>query len=246
MKEKLVFVALAFMIFSVSLASAQTLITGKIYSEGYSDIISGADVTVICGDTISTDSLDDGTYAIYFEVGVCNLESPVQVSATKGDLYGEGTGTVAECNDGDCVDSDYLAVLNLMIKAKSSSSSSSSSGGGHISGKYYFCGNNKCDTGETAVTCPRDCQTVSGGNSFTTLGVTNPDSNSGSNGRDNPNPENIVVQQEDKPATVSGITGAVIGFGKTTTEIGLASLIIIFIVIVMVILAKKKRKSSFY
>jgi len=50
---------------------------------------------------------------------------------------------------------DYSTVINTAMKG---ANNPVSSGGGSSSGKVYICGNGKCDSGETAVTCRKDCQ----------------------------------------------------------------------------------------
>jgi len=235
MKENLVFAVLAFIIFSVSLASAQALIIGKIYSEGYSETVSGADVTVICNSAKNTNSLEDGTYAVKFDISICSLGSSVKVSATKGDLYGESTGTIVQCDNGNCVDSEYLAVLNLMIKDKPTTpthSSSSSSGGsvGRTSYLGYFnCGNNICDTGENDGTCPKDCAKKTSENGLIELGL-------------NQNQE-TTNQTDKKKTSGSGITGAIIGFGRSSAGIGLVAIIILLIIIILIAIARRAGRS---
>lgn len=228
MKEKLVFVLiLTFMISLASLTSAQTLITGKVYSDGSSNIVSGALVTVACYDYIlSTSTLEDGTYAIKFDL--CSLGESVKVSATKGNFYGEDTGTVIECDGTNCADSEYLAVLNLMIKTQSKIIVQHSSGG-----KYYFCGNGKCDSGENERTCPKDCKKETIVNDIQELGFN-------TNIQDETNQNLETINQEDKGTFSSGITEAVASFSKNKTGISLALLIIVFAVILIFILAKKK------
>ena len=116
------------MIFLINVISAQTLVAGKIYTSGYSDIVSGADVSITCNSNIlDTNSLDDGTYAVRFNQSECGLGNNVEVSASKGDLSGSASGVVIECNDqNDCAEG-YVSIINLAIKAKEST-------GGHIGG----------------------------------------------------------------------------------------------------------------
>ena len=67
MKKTLMIAVLMLMIFSVGVASAATLIAGKIYNSDFSETISDAFVSVVCNSTTSdTVSLSDGTYGIRF------------------------------------------------------------------------------------------------------------------------------------------------------------------------------------
>jgi len=202
---KLLSLSLFLMIFLINIANAQTLVAGKVYTSGYDDIVSGADITVTCNsNTLITPSLDDGTYAVRFGVELCNIDDSVSVSGVKGDLSGSGSGVVTECNDeSDCAEG-YVSIINLAIKAAQAIGTGS---GGRNRG-YYYCGNNYCDTGETATTCPKDCNantttantTISQGT--VELTIENQEQNTSEN--DN---ETLTENQ----GGLSRITGAVIG-----------------------------------
>ncbi len=100
---------------TITAVSAKTIVAGKIYNSDYTDIISGADVDVTCNDTtLSEVSETDGTYAVSFESEDCPIGSEVTVEATKGDLYGEKTGTVLDGEIFDISTKD-LAVVNVPL-----------------------------------------------------------------------------------------------------------------------------------
>jgi len=111
MKKLFGIILVVMFMFSFSLVSAKTLITGTVYHEGdITNTIEGADVVVSCAHNTSsgiiinvknTTSSNDGSYTVTF------LESPksgcddgdiVTVTATKGDLYGESKPGVVEDN----------------------------------------------------------------------------------------------------------------------------------------------------
>lgn len=157
---KLLSLGLFLMIFLINIVNAQTLVAGKVYDSGYDNIVSGADITVTCNSNsltaLTTKSLGDGTYAVRFDVELCPIDSIVNVNGAKGDLSGSDSGVVIECNDQDNCAEGYVSIINLAIK--SSQGTGNNNGGGGEGRHYYYCGNNYCDTGETATTCPRDCE----------------------------------------------------------------------------------------
>jgi len=143
-------------IFLISFINAQTLIAGKIYTSDYNALVSGAEVTVTCNsNSLITNSLDDGTYAVRFEENICKLDNNVQVNAVKSGLSGSGSGVVVECDGSNDCDSGLFSIVNLAIKSQSSDDDNDNNGGSN--GRYYFCGNNRCDSGESVNTCPKDC-----------------------------------------------------------------------------------------
>jgi hypothetical protein len=152
------YLSLFLVIMSLSLASSQTLIAGKIYNSGFSSTISGADVSVTCNSqSLHTNTLGDGTYAVRFEETECIDGDSVSVSASKSGFQGKtGNGIVSKCEGDDCSD-NYVIIINLGMKTQTSGSGS---GEGRSWGKYYMCGNGKCDSGESINTCPADCKTV--------------------------------------------------------------------------------------
>jgi len=214
----------------MSIASAQTFIVGKTYNSDFSSLIDGVELIVTCGtNVLTTTSLDDGTYAVGFEVEECNGEDAVSISATKGSLTGSNTGVLQI----DEESFDYYSVVNMQMTEPTPTPPSSSSGGGSSSGgsyRYFRCGNGKCDTGESANTCPKDCaldvEPLS-------TGLT----------EDNNVEEDIDLsglESESSPeVSGSGITGAFAGYVKTKKGIGLIFALLI-IVVGIGILAKKK------
>lgn len=80
---------------TASVSADTTFIAGKIYNSDYTDVISGADVAVICnGEIINTASLSDGAYSVTYFGTNCVEGSSLTVSAVKGDLYGSKTGDI--------------------------------------------------------------------------------------------------------------------------------------------------------
>ena len=98
MKKNSSFAILSFLAITllfVGLASAQTLISGKIYNADYTQTISGASVNVDCnGHATLVVSLADGSYAAEYAEEECANGDSVSVNAQKGDLQGYASGTV--------------------------------------------------------------------------------------------------------------------------------------------------------
>jgi len=184
-------------------ASANTVVSGKIYNSDFSDVIEGADVSVKCGlETLNTESLSDGAYAVIFDEEDCPLDSEVQVSASKGDLSNEDSSNISESEEEE---GELVAVVNLNLKG---ASSGGSSGGTKHSGTWFKCGNTVCDSGETYQTCAKDCpQPVEEVNETVT-------SVSGSDSEDSEE-HGTQEAKESQTTTVQtsslGITGAVVG-----------------------------------
>jgi len=112
-----IFSVLVFIILSISLTSAQTLVAGKIYNSDYSGNIGEASVIVTCNfNTLNTNSLNDGTYAVRFDVGLCNVDNDVKVTATKDNLAGEGNGVISVCNENQNCDDGLVSIVNLNLK----------------------------------------------------------------------------------------------------------------------------------
>jgi hypothetical protein len=197
MKSKIIYFTMfgLILITSFGILSAQTPVIGKIYNSDYSQVISDASVTIYCGtNSLSTTSLNDGTYAVRFDPEFCSYPSNIRVEANKDNLAGSNNGVLVKCEDSNCT-GDYLSIVNLNLKVQTpSSSSSSSSSGGSGGGSYrgYFnCGNNKCDTGETEKTCPKDCAKIIDNSTNTVISLSLP----GTNNLDEIKNENTNTQE---------------------------------------------------
>jgi len=245
--KKILTIILAFVLILplvVNAASAQTLITGKVYDSGNNGI-SDALVGVTCHNSIlDTITKDDGTYAVRFDVDKCIVGDLIQVSASKGSLSGKDASTVVACdNPSGCEGSEYISVLNVVIKSSSNVNVNANNGGS--SNRFYFCGNNICDTGESTSTCPKDCPLNFPEKGVVALGIEeNQNSNSGSQEENNIDQGNIV--QEDENSNVGGgITGALVGFGKTNIGFGTIAVIILLIIAVLIALIRRMGKQSY-
>ena len=196
------FVLPILILFLISLASAQTLVAGKIYNSDFSDTIGGASVYVECNsNSPNTTSLGDGTYAIRFDVGLCNVGDIVTVTATKNNLAGEGNGVISVCDENQNCDDGLVSIVNLNLKEVAQTSNPHSGGSGS-SGGYYLCGNGKCDSGENERTCPKDCKIVQINTTTTTQTTTE---------NTEAQPETNSSAPEEQKGFFSRITGAVTG-----------------------------------
>lgn len=150
-------------IMTLGVASATTIVTGKVYNSDFSQEISGVSITVYCdSSSLSTDtSLSDGAYSVVFSANCTS----VKVNAVKSSLTGEMSGNVHKCNGLECAQ-DYIAVINPSISApavvpsNNNGGNGGSSGGGGSTGLYYKCGNGICDSGENSNTCSKDCPVI--------------------------------------------------------------------------------------
>ena len=209
---------------TIGMASAQTLIAGKVYNSDYSSLIEGASVTVQCNtNRLVTTSLADGTYAVRFNQTECTLGNGVSVTASKGSLSGSGSGVVVECLSGDCND-EYSTVINTAMKETNSGSPVSSGGGSSGGGgraRVYICGNGKCDSGETEVTCARDCKTE-----------TNSTACSGTTCLVNNQTEPIALNGTDQVSF--GITGASLLWDTLSLPLSLSLSVLAFLIILLI------------
>lgn len=147
------------LILFLGLASAQTLIIGKVYNTNYGTQQSGANVRVNCEHSgssffLDTNSISDGTYAVVFDSATqinCTLGDIVKISSSSGSYSGEESGTILACPTPE----DCKAIINVLLKQLISAPSGG--GGGGTSGRYYLCGNKICDSGETVNNCAQDC-----------------------------------------------------------------------------------------
>ncbi len=202
------------LIFSLGIISANILIAGKIYNSDYSNIIGGALVTVECDteNPLSTTSLDDGIFAVIFEVEFCTL---INIT-TNSNIY------------------KITDIKQSIPSDVPQTTTTSSGGGGGGSSRYYLCGNEKCDSGETSQTCLKDCPIVPENNeSIESIDLVYNAEDLGSNKEETQNTEN-------NPR----ITGGVIGFMKSGTGIGLSIAIVIILAGVGVMVFRNKKKTT--
>ncbi len=106
-------------VLSFGLASAKTMIAGKIYNADFSDVVEGASVVVSCDDggdisVQNTTSLADGTYGVIFnEVGSksCNDGDTLTVYAEKGSLTGMQSGEI----NNDVIGTWDVGIVNVPL-----------------------------------------------------------------------------------------------------------------------------------
>jgi hypothetical protein len=109
MNKSLMLVSLVFGVMLLSMVSAgatvclpeteQTIVDGTIYQNVITNVIAGADVTVVChhgavDNTLLATSLADGSYSVNFGGSQCSYGDEVTVSAVKASLAGTNEGTV--------------------------------------------------------------------------------------------------------------------------------------------------------
>lgn len=217
----------------LSVVSANTVVSGKIYNSDFSEVIEGADVSVDCNSKIlDTESLSDGAYAVVFDSEDCPLGSEVKVDASKGTMSDSDDTTIEESEEEA---GELVGVVNLNIKEKTSSSSS----GTRKTGTWFKCGNTVCESGETYQTCAKDCPKP------VEQTVTNTDSNSNPETEEKQEPEVTITTTSE--TSDSPITGAVIGTGsknKNTLPISLAGIILLLIVGISGIAVAKNEKNN--
>lgn len=221
----------------LEVVSAQTFIVGKTYNSDFSSEISGASVTVSCsGVSFDTISKSDGTYGVVFEEYQCNQTGTVvSLSATKGTFSGSASGSLIIDSNSSYA---YISIINiLMSEPPPNNGNGGSSGGGGSSSdddddkpnKFFLCGNDVCDSGETMNTCSQDCS------SFIPLSTDLED--------DKNKPLNLEMDKlnQDKKG-IAGITGAVIGTLGTGGTILAAVFVIGIIGTTIVFYSARKNK----
>ena len=206
------------LILNAGFASANTLVGGTIYNSDYSEVIGFAHISVQCGsDTHTTDSLNDGTYAIVFDTESCDASYNVKVISSKDNLYGEETSLI---NNSTEEGKESIAIANINMKTKATTGPTTSGGKSSGGGGFYMCGNGKCDSGETASTCAEDCA----------VKLTYSD-------EDNENSGLIELGVSESEKDQNAITGAVIGeSGK-----GKSYLVILIVVIALIVILLSAR-----
>ena len=103
-------------VFSFGLASAKTLVAGKIYNADYSDTVVGATVAVSCDNGIivsvkNTTSQADGSYGVDFLEVDCEDGDTLSVYAEKDGMTGMEIGVI---NNDVFADWD-LAIVNVPL-----------------------------------------------------------------------------------------------------------------------------------
>lgn len=191
-----------FLVLSLGMISANTLVTGNVYNSDFSSAIDGASIVISCDSASLSTNSGNGTYAVIFS----NNCTSVKIYASKDNLVGEENGIISPCTGTGCLTADYLSVVNPLLKAQVVTPSVSSGGGRGTGGSkvpYYLCGNGICDSGETIETCAKDCVVITENN-------------------DNQTSE---AQPEETTPSRNGITGAVIG--AVTSTGGIVILIVL-------------------
>jgi hypothetical protein len=236
----LVCLGMFLLVLSFAAVTANTLVGGKIYNSDFSETISGADVSVQCGeDTLETESLSDGAYAVTFDSDTCYSAIKVYVTATKGTLTGKEDSIINNSSESE---GEYVAVGNVNIKAPGSTVNVTIRRG--HSGGFFLCGNTVCDSGETYATCAKDCPFVDNSSNNSLVPLIAPLDNSGGNG--NSNPQTTENQSNETGNNAPGITGAVTGVGDGDGDslwywlVGIILLLVIIIGTVAWIRGSKK------
>jgi len=212
----LIFLAL---VFSISLISAQTLITGKIYdlNSGSPVVLSGADVKIFCNNYAGSDiTTSEGVYGVLISGSDCFADDTVIINVSmEGYVGATETGVVIACNDSayqhDCTTNNVerIAVINAFLEKvppaedTGDSGTSSGSGGGGGGGGSIFTITRVNQTNQTIqnATAPGN-ETSSGNETF--------------------------PEETNNQGLLSRITGAVVGAG-TAAQIGIILLIIALI-----------------
>ena len=189
-------------ILSISMISSKTLVAGKLYNSDFSATIADTNVTVWCdSDYLNTISLADGTYAVVFNTNTCSV---VTITTTAP---------------------NYMKIVMELPNEQTDDTETPSGGSNYPSGKFYLCGNNVCDTGETANTCPEDCSVVEEEEEIEEL------------------VQELDVPENNQPNFLSKITGAVTGvLGSTKGIVMIFSILGLMIITISLISFNKRKK----
>lgn len=171
----------ALLVLSIGAVSAANIVVvGKVYSDNYQNVVSGADIAVSCGTaTKFNSSVADGTYGIGFdtnnelEIGCTNTSSVSVSTSFDGKTASSKELDLSSISLGE--NSLFYVVSNLNLLGGNnqdiSGISGGSSGGGSggvvsamipvvntpVENLSTKCGNGICEPDENASTCPVDC-----------------------------------------------------------------------------------------
>lgn len=241
---------------SVSFVSANTYVIGKIYSDSFVSTISNAYIKVVCNSVVKEgNSLSDGTYAVGFGLAECPDKSAVTIYSSKDNRYGEKSATIDNSNA-----TDFYTVANVELdKQIATPVNPGNSGGSGGSSLYYNCGNGRCDSGETASLCPRDCNATtlqcvenwqctnwSACSSEAQTRICTDDNKCGTTNL-KPTEQRVCVDEGSDTSSngqsgLAGITGAVIGVLGTTWSVIIIIFIVGVIVIALAVFFKNRKK----
>ena len=215
MKSRIFYLLPVLIVLSLALISAQTLVAGKIYDTDYNNIIiADANIHVTCNISyLDTISLNDGSYLVAFNDTECIGGDTIAVTASKSGFDTETESEVlVSCTGAGCIN---FKILNVILNVSATTPATSSGGGGGGSSRYYLCGNGVCDSGETIVTCAKDCTPE-----FTPLNYETEEENT-------EEITEISEEEQEIPQTslFSKITGGTIGVATSTNGI----IVIIFV-----------------
>jgi len=106
-----------FLVASIAMVSAGTLIAGKIYDSPNFETANGvgdANINVTCNSNVLyTTSLSDGTYSVVFPIAQCPLNSNVTVFAEKNGISNSGAGIVHDYSN--LIVDLYIGVVNIAL-----------------------------------------------------------------------------------------------------------------------------------
>ena len=226
---------------AVSAEQDSTIVTGKVYNSS-GNSVPDSNVSVNCNGNILNSvalSVYDGTYIVKFDLSQCTKNNTVVVFASKGTMSGVAKPvTVTICTDSSCEINSYIAIANPVIKQTSTNPNSTSPTSNvnnyyYSNGNYYLCGNGKCDSGESELTCPRECKKTE-----PIKPITYTANNSETTGTNTTKIETLteILPQTNSSGIFSGVAGAVIRTLGTAGTIGVG----IFIVLILIIFISVK------